>query len=596
MNLQKTSKKHKTLTNSLNFSLLLLLFRVAYLSSRGPTPDMKLVPDVIAPGVNVLAAGYGDGEDPRLGFNYVSGTSMSTPIVSGAAAIILQKHPEFTTEEVKSALMTTADFVGITRQEDGEPAQPLDMGAGRINLERAVNPTLYISPPKVDFSLAQKPNKFTKTLKVHSYSDEELTVSVRIVRHTGYNEVTPAESYMSAEPSEFTLNAEKKDVDVSISLDTGSVELGDQNAYVLFEDKNTGKEVAHVPLWGQVICPESEKKDVLLVVIHDNFEGGYCDSTTFKPITSVYTKTLDEIGLGYDVIEHCSEYGVFSFPEKAIGLGYRNVIFALGDISEGITDIESSVRRMMHAGVPVIQMGSGVPYAWKNNNFIDSEFGFDNMYELVDVALSTSEYFVNDICFLPKDLGSNILNDATCLLEIDEDHPVIVSMKGTPDNEGLKDFNSVGLTSFAGLHQFKDEYQKGKLIYLFIHCLYFIFIEILSLIFGSLETSSSFGVSFTLNKGDAAISVTALDKTSKISSITYNCGNGQPDGSKTGTAGEVVFECSYLEGKIYNVGINVETIFGRKFSYVLQINVSEASSSNKVAFSLLLSILLICLI
>ena len=276
---------------------------MATFSSRGPTQDIKLVPDVIAPGVNVLAGGYGDGEDPRLGFNFESGTSMSTPIVSGAAAVILQKHFKFTTDEVKSALMTTADFVGVTRQEDGEPAQPLDMGAGRINLERAVNPTLYISPPKVDFSLAQKPNKFTKTLKVHSYPDEELTISVRIVRHTGYNEVTPAESYLSAEPSEFTLNAEKKDVDVSISLDTGSVELGDQNAYVLFEDKNTGKEVAHVPLWGQVTCPENEKKDILLVAIDKND----CSESVTDSIVGTYNRTLKETGLSYDVFEYCSD-------------------------------------------------------------------------------------------------------------------------------------------------------------------------------------------------------------------------------------------------------------------------------------------------
>lgn len=471
---EKTNPQRISKDLKYNFYLLfqVVVFRVAYFSSRGPTPDMKLVPDVIAPGVKVLAAGYGDGEDPRLGFNYVDGSSMSAPIVSGAAAIILQKHPEFTTEEVKSALMTTADFVNVMRQEDDNPAQPLDMGAGRINLEKAVNPALYISPPKVDFSLAQKPNKYSKTLKVHSYSDNELTVSVRVVRHTGYDQVTPVESYLGVYPSEFTLNADKKDVNVTFSLDTSTAELGDENAYVLFEDKNSGKEIAHVPLWGQVTCPEEEKKDVLLVVIHENFEGGYCDSTTFKPITSVYTKTLAEIGLKYDVIEHCSEYGIFNFPEKAIGLGYRSIIFALGDVSDPLTDIESSVQRIMHAGVPVIQMGSGIPYTWKGSKSIDAEFGFEDMYELRNVALSTSEYFVDDICFLPENPESNIFGDY--LFGIDEVHPVIISEKATPDNEGLKSFNSMGLTSFVGLNQFKDEYQKSKKFYLFINFLMFL--------------------------------------------------------------------------------------------------------------------------
>lgn len=115
------------------------------------------------------------------------------------------------------------------------------------------------------------------------------------------------------------------------------------------------------------------------------------------------------------------------------------------------------------------------------------------------------------------------------------------------------------------------------------------------MMYGSLETKSSFNVSFALDKNVAAISVIALDKTSKISSIVYNCGNGEPDVTKNETATEVVFKCSYSENKVYNVGVYVDTIFGRNFSYTLSINVVD-SYSNKVALSLLLVILLMCLI
>ena len=423
---------------------------------------MKLVPDVVAPGVGVLAAGYGDGEDPRLGFNSVSGTSMAAPFVSGAAAIILQKHPEFTTEEVKSALMTTADFVNVTREEDDEPAQPLDMGAGRINLERAINPVLYISPPKVDFSLAQKPEEYARTVKVSSYSDEELTISVRIVRHTGRNEVTPAEDYLSADPNEFVLTSASP-VDVSISLNTSAAELGDENAYVLFVDKNSGEEVAHIPLWGQVICPESEKKDVLLVVI----DPDYCNKSATSNVVDVYADTMNKTGLSYDLYDCCSDESNDLFV-KAFGLGYRAVIFAVSmDVCWDVfSDLESQVRRMMHAGVPVIQMGKDLDIAWRFSEFVmGCEFGIDVDYtDFINPFCYKSEYFVG--CTHLPEYVTFIVDDHKTLLETETGKPFVVSAKDALSGyDGMKIVNSVGITSFVGLEEFKEKYRKGKYKY-----------------------------------------------------------------------------------------------------------------------------------
>ena len=439
------------------------LFRVASFSSRGPTQDMKLVPDVVAPGLNVLAAGYGDGEDPRVGFNFVSGTSMATPFVSGAAAIIFQEHPDFTTEEVKSALMTTADFIGVMRQENGEPAQPLDMGAGRINLEKAVNPTLYISPSKVDFSLAQKPNKHSKTLKVHSYSDEELTVSVRIVYHTGYNQVTPAESYFGVNPSEFTLSPGKKDVNVTFSLDTSNAELGDQNAYVLFENKATGEEIAHVPLWGQVTCAESEKKDVLLFVV----DKDYCDAPTVSSVAEVYKSVLRESGLSYDVTDSCDDETGEAYLQNAVGLGYRAIIFAVNEdvVSNVLVSIEGEIRRMMHAGVIVMQMGSTIPYTWYGCDYaFGCEFGVDSEdTDFSKLVTAKSEYLEGDVEILDDvkfntDINIDIIN----LYKTDDGKPIVVSARDNPGADGTVTINSIGITSFVGLEKFKEEYRKGK--------------------------------------------------------------------------------------------------------------------------------------
>jgi subtilisin family serine protease len=129
---------------------------VAEFSSRGPnslTPQI-LKPDLIAPGVNILAA-YTRNSSPtsldsdprRVDFNIVSGTSMSCPHVSGLAALIKSVHPEWSPAAIRSALMTTSYTAYKNNQTllDGaskNPATPFDFGAGHVDPISALNPGL----------------------------------------------------------------------------------------------------------------------------------------------------------------------------------------------------------------------------------------------------------------------------------------------------------------------------------------------------------------------------------------------------------------------------------------------------------------------
>ncbi|XP_004305758.1 PREDICTED: subtilisin-like protease [Fragaria vesca subsp. vesca] len=130
--------------------------KVASFSSRGPnslTPEI-LKPDVIAPGVNILAGWTGassptdlDIDPRRVEFNIISGTSMSCPHVSGIAALLRKAYPKWSPAAIKSALVTTAytlDNSGnkIKDLANGGESTPFVHGAGHVDPNRALNPGL----------------------------------------------------------------------------------------------------------------------------------------------------------------------------------------------------------------------------------------------------------------------------------------------------------------------------------------------------------------------------------------------------------------------------------------------------------------------
>ncbi|KAJ7944494.1 subtilisin-like protease [Quillaja saponaria] len=129
---------------------------VAAFSSRGPNSITAevLKPDIIAPGVNILA-GWSGGIGPtglatdnrRVAFNIISGTSMSCPHVSGLAALLKAAHPEWSPAAIRSALMTTAytaykNGKKILDSSTGKPSSPFDHGAGHVDPVSALNPGL----------------------------------------------------------------------------------------------------------------------------------------------------------------------------------------------------------------------------------------------------------------------------------------------------------------------------------------------------------------------------------------------------------------------------------------------------------------------
>lgn len=122
---------------------------LANFSSWGPTPNYMLKPDVAAPGVNIYSSVVGGG------FELYQGTSMASPHVAGAAATLLALNPEWGPAEVKAALMGTAREVDGSVIPNTVVTDPLKVGAGIIDLGRAMNPTAMAFPSSLSFGLVR---------------------------------------------------------------------------------------------------------------------------------------------------------------------------------------------------------------------------------------------------------------------------------------------------------------------------------------------------------------------------------------------------------------------------------------------------------
>ncbi|MFF9373204.1 S8 family serine peptidase [Streptomyces griseoluteus] len=112
--------------------------QLAEFSSRGPrVGDNAIKPDLTAPGVNILAARSQYAPQGEGAYQSMSGTSMATPHVAGAAALLAAKHPDWKGQQLKDALVSST---ASTRQ-----ASPYQGGSGRLDIAAAVRATVVAS-------------------------------------------------------------------------------------------------------------------------------------------------------------------------------------------------------------------------------------------------------------------------------------------------------------------------------------------------------------------------------------------------------------------------------------------------------------------
>ena len=231
---------------------------MAGFSSRGPALAVDVIkPDVTAPGVSIFAA-EADGQalaEPE--YQFLSGTSMSSPHNAGAGALISAVRPDWSPYQVRSALMMTATRHTVLKEDGVTPADPFDMGAGRLNLERAqeVGVTLDETPENF-WNANPETGGDPKTLNLASMKDSNCLgdcswtrTITNVEKHTIHLDASTAGSAglgLSVSPSEIKVKSGQS-AEITVSADTTLAESGWNFGSLELARKGDGPDL-HMPI------------------------------------------------------------------------------------------------------------------------------------------------------------------------------------------------------------------------------------------------------------------------------------------------------------------------------------------------------------
>ena len=217
--------------------------QIAAGSSRGPTTDLLIKPDVSAPGTSVVAAV--PLEVSPTGYAALSGTSMASPHVAGAAVLLRQAHPDWTPTQVKLALMNTSRNLSTLT---GVTFRAIEQGAGFIDINRALQPALVASPGSLTFGQLGPSNAYSVLRQVAVSSGGDYAVGVEWVRtYTG----------ITATPSVAQVGAGPATVGLTLSIQPAAP-AGEYEGYLTFTNTTDAADKYRVPFLAVHAIPVSQ--------------------------------------------------------------------------------------------------------------------------------------------------------------------------------------------------------------------------------------------------------------------------------------------------------------------------------------------------
>ncbi|GIF75289.1 serine protease [Asanoa siamensis] len=299
---------------------------VAEFSSRGPrVGDAGLKPDLTAPGVGIVAArasGTEMGEVVDDWYVAASGTSMATPHVAGSAALLVQQHPEWSSEQLKTALMASA------RTTRG--AGVLDQGAGRVDVAAAITQSVTAAPASVSLGVKRWPHQpgenLSKTVTYRNTGSADVALDLALTASGPGGEPAPNQLF-TVERTQVSVPAGGT-ATVTVTAHTGSAVVP-TGRYLGRLVATGGGETVTTPV---AVEKESEHYDVELT--HIGRDGGAPGS---------YVTWLDRLG---DCGDDPSCGGVVFGQESKSKLRLPPGRYTLGDFTTttGTTDMNMQMQ------------------------------------------------------------------------------------------------------------------------------------------------------------------------------------------------------------------------------------------------------------
>lgn len=230
---------------------------IADFSSAGPTPvSLTMKPDISAPGVSILSSLPAN----QGSFGLLSGTSMASPHIAGAAALLKERHPEWTVEQIKSALEQSGDPV---HSASGAEVLSTREGGGIANLVRADVPLFFASPTGLSFGRLS-PNTSaaaTVTLTDAGGGAGDWTATTLVQAGSGTVSVPPTVTVPGS---------------LAVTAQTTGATAGDVAGFVIL---TRGTDVRRIPFWFTVSAPQlGSERHVTLTR-----PGTYSGTTTGGP-------------------------------------------------------------------------------------------------------------------------------------------------------------------------------------------------------------------------------------------------------------------------------------------------------------------------